>query len=118
MSFWKTKSWKNVALASTKTIDIEVFAPRNSIDWIWLDAPYYLLPSDQSVRRPFAVIRDAMAAEKMVGISRLVISRRERAVMLEPRGKGIVLGPCGMAKRCGTKSLTSGESTAGRPIPR
>jgi DNA end-binding protein Ku len=27
----------------------------------------------------------------MVGISRLVISRRERAVMLEPRGKGIVL---------------------------
>jgi hypothetical protein len=32
-----------------------------------------------------------MAAEDMVGISRLVISRRERAVMLEPRGKGIVL---------------------------
>jgi DNA end-binding protein Ku len=27
----------------------------------------------------------------MVGISRVVISRRERAVMLEPRGKGIVL---------------------------
>ena len=37
------------------------------------------------------MIRDAMAAEDMVGISRLVISRRERAVMLEPRGKGIVL---------------------------
>ena len=32
-----------------------------------------------------------MVAEGMVGISRLVISRRERAVMLEPRGKGIVL---------------------------
>jgi DNA end-binding protein Ku len=32
-----------------------------------------------------------MASEDMVGISRLVISRRERAVMLEPRGKGIVL---------------------------
>lgn len=27
----------------------------------------------------------------MVGISRLVITRRERAVMLEPRGKGIVM---------------------------
>lgn len=27
----------------------------------------------------------------MVGISRLVISRRERAVILEPRGKDIVL---------------------------
>ena len=32
-----------------------------------------------------------MVAEDMVGISCLVISRRERAVMLEPRGKGIVL---------------------------
>jgi DNA end-binding protein Ku len=28
---------------------------------------------------------------KTVGISRLVLSRRERAVLLEPRGKGIVL---------------------------
>jgi len=32
-----------------------------------------------------------MKAENRVGISRLVLSRRERAVMLEPRGKGIVL---------------------------
>ena len=32
-----------------------------------------------------------MEAQNMVGISQLVISRRERAVMLEPRGKGIVL---------------------------
>lgn len=32
-----------------------------------------------------------MEAQNMVGISRLVITRRERAVMLEPRGKGIVL---------------------------
>src|SRR5690606_10732437 len=33
----------------------------------------------------------AMAATRTVGISRLVLSRRERAVMLEPCGKGIVL---------------------------
>ncbi|ARQ13212.1 ATP-dependent DNA helicase Ku-type domain-containing protein (plasmid) [Rhizobium etli] len=32
-----------------------------------------------------------MESEDMVGISRLVITRRERAVMLQPRGKGIVL---------------------------
>ncbi|AGB73382.1 putative DNA helicase, ATP-dependent, Ku type [Rhizobium freirei PRF 81] len=34
---------------------------------------------------------DPMGAENMVGISRLVPSRRERAVMPEPCGKGIVL---------------------------
>ncbi|TAV01247.1 Ku protein (plasmid) [Rhizobium ruizarguesonis] len=82
---------ENVALDSTKTIDIEVFAPRDGVDWVWLDTPYYLSPDDPVGQEAFSVIRDAMAAENMVGISRLVISRRERAVMLEPRGKGIVL---------------------------
>jgi DNA end-binding protein Ku len=80
-----------VALESTKTIDIQVFAPRDSVDWIWLETPYYLSVEDPVGQEAFSVIRDAMAAQKMVGISRLVISRRERAVMLEPRGKGIVL---------------------------
>jgi len=38
----------------------------------------------------FAVIRDAMRSEKMVGLARVVLFRRERLMMLEPRDKGIV----------------------------
>ncbi len=82
---------ENVALESTKTIDISTFTPRDSVEWIWLDTPYYLSPNDPVGQEAFSVIRDAMEAQDMVGISRLVISRRERAVMLEPRGRGIVL---------------------------
>ncbi|MDP9840059.1 DNA end-binding protein Ku [Neorhizobium huautlense] len=82
---------EHVALESTKTIDISTFAPRDEIDWIWLDKPYYLTPNDKLSDEAFAVIRAAMEKQKMVGISRLVLGRRERAVMLEPRGKGIVL---------------------------
>lgn len=82
---------ENVALDSTKTIDISTFTPRDSIEWIWLDTPYYLSPNDPVGQEAFSVIRDAMGSQDMVGISRLVITRRERAVMLEPRGKGIVL---------------------------
>lgn len=82
---------ETVALDSTKTIDISTFTPRDKIEWIWLDTPYYLSPNDPVGQEAFSVIRDAMESEKMAGISRLVISRRERAVMLEPRGKGIVL---------------------------
>ncbi len=37
------------------------------------------------------VIRDATAADNVLGVSRLVIGRRERAVVLEPCGEGIVL---------------------------
>jgi DNA end-binding protein Ku len=82
---------ENVSLESTKTIDISIFTPRDSIEWIWLDTPYYLSPNDPVGQEAFSVIRDAMEAQARVGISRLVIARRERAVMLEPRGKGIVL---------------------------
>ena len=81
----------SVALESTRTIDIEMFVPRESIEWIWYDTPHYLAPDDPVGEEAFAVIREAMAATGTVGISRLVLYRRERAVMLEPRDRGIVL---------------------------
>lgn len=80
-----------VGLESTRTIDIEMFVAAESIEWLWYDTPHYLTPDDPVGEEAFCVIRDAMAATGTVGISRLVMYRRERAVMLEPRGKGIVL---------------------------
>lgn len=80
-----------VALESTRTIDVESFVPKESIGWIWLDQPHYLAPGDKVGEEAFAVIREAMQATGTVGISRLVIRRREQAVLIEPRGKGIVL---------------------------
>jgi DNA end-binding protein Ku len=80
-----------VALESTRTIDIDVFVPRESIGWIWYDKPHYLVPDDPVGEEAFSVIREAMRATETVGISRLVLYRRERSVMLEPRERGIVL---------------------------
>ncbi|WP_029352093.1 Ku protein [Bosea sp. 117] len=80
-----------VGLESTRTIDIEMFVPADSVGWIWYDRPHYLTPDDEVGEEAYCVIRDAMAATGTVGISRLVLYRRERAVMLEPRDKGIVL---------------------------
>ncbi len=80
-----------VALDSTHTIEIETFVPDDSVEWVWYDRPHYLQPNDPVGEEAFAVIRDAMAATGTVGISRLVLYRRERAVLLKPRGKGIVL---------------------------
>ena len=80
-----------VALDTVKTIDIEKFVARESIEWIYLEKPHYLVPDDPVGHEAFAVIRDAMASDKVLGISRLVIGRRERAVVLEPRSEGIVL---------------------------
>ena len=82
---------ESVALESTRTIDIDMFVPRDSIEWIWYDTPHYLVPDDKVGEEAFAVIREAMTDNDVVGISRLVMYRRERAVMLEPRDSGIIL---------------------------
>jgi len=80
-----------VALDSTRTIDIAQFVPADRISWIWYDRPHFLMPDDPVGEEAFSVIRDAMRSTKTVGIARLVMYRRERAVMLRPRGRGIVL---------------------------
>lgn len=80
-----------VKLESTRTIDIDIFAPAHSIEWIWCDRPHFLLPDDPVGVEAFSVIREAMELTKTVGVSRLVMYGRERAVMLEPRNNGIVL---------------------------
>jgi DNA end-binding protein Ku len=80
-----------VALDTVKTIDIDKFVPADSIEWVYLEKPHYLMPDDPVGREAFAVIRDAMKADKVVGVSKLVIGRRERAIILEPRDEGIVL---------------------------
>lgn len=80
-----------VALESTRTIDIQTFVKTGDIGWIWYDAPHYLMPSDPVGQEAFSVIRAAMEATGSVGISRLVTGGRERAVLLVPRLRGIVL---------------------------
>nr|WP_299497843.1 Ku protein [uncultured Rhizobium sp.] len=82
---------ESVELETVRTIDIEKFVPRGSIEWIYLETPFYLTANDKIGEQAFAVIRQAMEAEDVVGISRVVLGRRERAVMLEPRGEGIVV---------------------------
>lgn len=77
-------------IESTKTIEIETFVPAAEIDEIYLDSPYYLAPDDKVAEEAFAVIREAMTKKKMVGIGRIVLARRERMLMLQPRDKGML----------------------------
>lgn len=82
---------ESVALENARTIDIGTFAPAGSIDWIWLESPYYLVPDDPVGEEAYSVIREAMRSTGTVGIAHLVLHGRERAIMLEPRERGIVL---------------------------
>ncbi len=80
----------NVALESTHTIDIEEFVPISEIDRIYLDESFYIVPQDDVAQEAFAVIRDAMEKEELAGLGRVVVYRRERLLLLRPRGKGLM----------------------------
>ena len=79
---------------SSTVLAIDKFVRADSIDPIYYDASYYLAPDGQgrdAADDVFVVLRDAIAKTGRVALSRLVISRRERAVVLMPMGRGLVL---------------------------
>ncbi|MET0429413.1 MAG: Ku protein, partial [Microvirga sp.] len=75
---------------STHTIDIESFVPRSEVDERFLDTAYYIAPTDKVSNEAFCVIRDAIRDKGMAGIARIVLSRRERMILLEPLDDGLV----------------------------
>ena len=72
-----------VKLESTRIIDIEKFVPRDSIDRLYWDSPYHLMPAGKTGIEAFAVIREAMKQRRMIALGRLVMSTRERICAIE-----------------------------------
>jgi DNA end-binding protein Ku len=79
-----------VQIESTRTIEIDQFVPRSEIDDRYIDSPYYLSPDGKVGQDAFAVIRDTIAKMNMVAIGRVVLTRREHVIALEPRGRGLL----------------------------
>ncbi len=81
---------RSVKLESTKTINIERFVPRDEIDRLYWDNPYYIAPEGKLAQEAFGVIRTALESSGRIALGRIVMATRERIVALEPRGKGIL----------------------------
>jgi DNA end-binding protein Ku len=79
-----------IQIDSTRTIDIDSFVPRQEIDELYADRPYYIVPDGDVGQQAFAVIREAIKKTGMVAIGRVVLSSREHVMAIEPRGKGLV----------------------------
>jgi DNA end-binding protein Ku len=82
---------KALDVESSTVIDLKMFVPRGDIDPVSFDTPYYVYPDGPIAVEAVRVIGAAMAEACVVGIGRLALSRRERIVMLEPRGSGMAL---------------------------
>ena len=79
-----------VALESKRTIEIDEFVPKDQIDVLYLNNPYFIVPDGEVGAEAFAVIREAINKEGMVAVGKVVFTSREHMIALEARGKGLV----------------------------
>jgi DNA end-binding protein Ku len=86
-----------VKLETTHTLDIERFVDAASIDRLYWNDPFYILPADDSGLDAYGVIRDAMAGADRIALGRVVMHTRERLMAVEARGKGLIAWSLRMA---------------------
>jgi Ku protein, prokaryotic len=104
---------ENVALESTRTIEIDEFVQRDEIDPRYIIRPYYLRPDGKVGHDAFAVIRETIREMNKVAIGRVVLTNREHIIALEPLDKGLMgtllryLTKCAPRTNISTTSRTS-----------
>jgi DNA end-binding protein Ku len=81
---------ENIALESTRTIEIDEFVPRTEIDDLYLVRPYYIVPDGKVGHDAYAVIRETIRSLDKVAIARVVLTNREHIIALEARDKGLM----------------------------
>jgi DNA end-binding protein Ku len=79
-----------VAIGSTHTIEIDQFVPRDEIDELYWNIPYYIAPEGEVGRQAFTVIREAIKKEGMVALGNVVFTTREHVIAIGPRGNGML----------------------------
>jgi len=81
---------ENIALESTRTIEIDEFVPRSEIDDLYLVRPYYIVPDGKVGHDAFAVIRETIRSLDKVALARVVLTSREHVIALEARDRGLM----------------------------
>jgi len=79
-----------VEIESKRVIEIEQFVPKEEIDELYINNPYYIVPDGDVGQQAFAVIRDAIRKEGMVALAKVVFTSREHIIAIEARSKGMM----------------------------
>lgn len=82
---------KSLKVQSEHTLEIDQFVDPTTVPSLYREKPYYLYPADKVATEPFAVMREAMTRKKMAGMAYIVLYQRERPVIIEPMGKGLLM---------------------------
>jgi DNA end-binding protein Ku len=80
----------NIALESTRTIEIDEFVLKSEIDELYFVRPYYLVPDGKVGHDAYAVIRETLRSMDKVALARVFLTNREHVIALEARDKGLM----------------------------
>lgn len=81
---------RNAYPKTMQTIEIEAFVKASEIPFVYLEKPYYLEPIAKA-DKVYALLREAMIADGVIGIARVVMHTKEHLAALMPDGPVLVL---------------------------
>ncbi len=80
-----------IRIESRKTIDLVQFVEASSIDPIYFERPYYVVPDGELAEDGFVVIREALRRSRKVGLGQMALRGGEQVVAVKPCGRGLLL---------------------------
>jgi DNA end-binding protein Ku len=82
---------KALAPQRSTVLDLATFVPATEIDPLYFDTAYWLHPDGSAAVEPYRVITAAMDRREMVGITSIVLMRREHMAAVAARDGGLML---------------------------
>lgn len=84
------EDFKRANIEASQTINVLEFVHLSDIDPVFFDRPYYLEPQKQGARA-YALLREALSKEQMVGIAKVVLKTRQHLAAVKPEQNALVL---------------------------
>ncbi len=100
---------------ASRAIDLEDFVELGSIDPIFFDTTYHLMPAE-GAWRPYASVAMALRASGRVGIGRLVMYQKGHLCAVRPYGRGLVLTTLHYADELVSQDTFSEAASGSRPL--
>ena len=78
--------------STSRAIDITGFVPADTVDPIYFDRTYFLVPAAAvAARRPYVLLQHAMQETGMAALGRFVLAGKEKLCLIRAHGDGLAL---------------------------
>lgn len=84
------EDFEKANVKANRLLEIEDFVPRDAVDAIYYEKPYYVVPEEQGVKA-YDLLREALLRTQKIGIGRVVLHTKYRLVAVIPVENVLVL---------------------------